>query len=97
MHNKSSNLTQALCSMKKENMMSNKQAFVYFAISLGACIYSLLLIANYIEKGYIVIRLSEITGFFAIAYIAFVIITSLVSGYMFKVTKRKELGQNEKA
>jgi len=83
--------------MKKDNKTGNKQAFVYFSISLGACIYSLILIANYIDKGYIVIRLSEITGFFAIAYIAFVIITSLVSGYMFKVSKRKELDQNEKA
>jgi hypothetical protein len=83
--------------MKKGIKSADKQAFVYFAISLGACIYSLVLIAAYIDKGYIVIRLNEITGLFAIAYIAFVIITSLISGYMFKITKHKGTSQNDKA
>lgn len=76
--------------MNKKYKRPSTTAFVYFAICIGAIIYSLISISSYIEKGYVVIRYGEITGVFAIAIICAAVITAIVSGYMFKATRNTE-------
>ena len=75
----------------------NKSSFGYFAICIVSCIYSIISISSYIKNGYIVIRSGETTGIIAIAVIICAVITSIVSGCMFKITKKDEAQQRKNA
>ena len=76
--------------MSKKYKSPSKEAFILLAVSIGSCIYSLLAIISFVENGYVIIRHSQITGLFAYAVIFISVITALISGYMFRITRENE-------
>ena len=85
-------LNSALCVkiMDKKYTRPSKESFVFLALCIGASVYSLISISLFIEKGYVIIWQSEVTGIFAIAVIIAAIFTAIGSGLLFKSTRETE-------
>ena len=87
-------LTSIVMYMNNKNRTLSTKSLNYLLICFVSGLYSLASISTYMSHGYIMLRYKETNSTLAIAVITISALTAVISGYMFKASRKDKLDDN---